>query len=54
MTRKVFAISGGKIKIEDNVEEIYEKVVTPYGNGAKLDAQKKYIGRKAFIIILKR
>ena len=54
MTRKVLAISGGKIKIEDKVEEIYEKVVTPYGIGAKLDAQKKYIGRKAFIIILKR
>ncbi len=54
MARKVYAISGGKINIEDNVEEIYEKVVTPYGNGAKLDAQKKYIGRKAFIIILKR
>lgn len=54
MARKVHAVSGGKIRIEDNVEEIYEKVVTPYGNGAKLDAQKKYIGRKAFIIILKR
>ena len=54
MARKVHAVSGGKIKIEDNVEEIYEKAVTPYGNGAKLDAQKKYIGRKAFIIILKR
>lgn len=54
MARKVQAVSGGKIRIEDNVEEIYEKVVTPYGNGAKLDAQKKYIGRKAFIIILKR
>ena len=54
MPRKVTALKGGKIKIEDNVEEIYEKVVTPYGNGAKLDAQKKYIGRKAFIIILKR
>jgi putative transposon-encoded protein len=53
MARKVNAVSGGKIRIEDNVEEIYEKVVTPYGNGAKLDAQKKYIGRKAFIIILK-
>ncbi|MBI2577160.1 DUF2080 family transposase-associated protein [Candidatus Woesearchaeota archaeon] len=25
-----------------------------FGNGAKLDAQKKDIGRKAFIIILKR
>lgn len=54
MARKVNAVAGGKIKIEDNVEEIYEKVVTPYGNGAKLDAQKKYIGRKAFIVILKR
>lgn len=54
MARKVKAISGGKITIQDNVEEIYEKTITPYGNGAKLDAQKKYIGHKAFIIILKK
>lgn len=53
MPRKVKAVAGGKLRIEDEVEEIYEKVVTPYGNGAKIDAQKKYIGRKAFIIILK-
>ena len=54
MPRKVIAVKGGKIKIEDNVEEIYEKIVTPYGNGAKIDAQKKYIGRKAFVVILKK
>lgn len=54
MPRKVQAVAGGKLKIQDGVEEIYEKVVTPYGNGAKLDAQKRYIGRKAFIIILKQ
>jgi putative transposon-encoded protein len=54
MPRKVTAIKGGKIKIEDNIEEIFEKKITPYGNGAKIDAQKKYIGRKAFIIILKQ
>lgn len=53
MPRKVSAVRSGKIKIEDDVEEIFEKKVTPYGNGAKIDAQKKYIGRKAFIIILK-
>lgn len=53
MPRKVIAVKGGKIKIEDNVEEIYEKTVTSYGNGAKIDAQKKYIGRKAFVVILK-
>ncbi len=44
---------GGKINIADNVLEIYEKKVTPYGNGAKIDAQKKDIGRRAYIIILK-
>ena len=53
MARKITAISGGKIKIEDNVEEMFEKIITPYGNGAKIDSQKKFIGRKAIIIILK-
>ena len=54
MPRKVIAVKGGKLKIEENVEEIFEKRVTPYGNGAKIDSQKKYIGRRAYIIILNR
>ena len=54
MPRIVTAVRGGKIKIEDGAEEIYEKRVTRYGNGAKIDAQKKYIGRKAFVVILKK
>lgn len=53
MPRKVEAVKNGKITIQDEVEEIYEKKITPYGNGAKIDAQKKYIGRKAFVIIIK-
>ena len=53
MPRNVKAISGGKIHLTDNVQEIYEKTVTPYGNGAKIDAQKKDIGKRAYIIILK-
>ena len=53
MPRKVTAIKGGKIKIEDDVEEMYEKTISPYGNGAKIDSQKKFIGRKAIVVILK-
>lgn len=53
MSRIVKAIAGGKIILKDNVEEIFEKRVTPYGNGAKIDAQKKFIGRRAYIIIMK-
>lgn len=53
MPRKVIAIKGGKIKIEDNVEEMFERIVTPYGNGAKIDSQKKFIGKKVIVFILK-
>lgn len=53
MPRQIKAIIGGKVTIQDNVEEIYEKRITPYGNGAKIDSQKKYIGRRVFVIILK-
>ena len=53
MARSVKAIAGGKITLQDNVEEIFEKKITKYGNGAKVDAQKKYIGRRVYVIVLK-
>lgn len=53
MSREIKGIVGGKIILKDDVQEIYEKKVTPYGNGAKVDAQKKYIGKRAYVIILK-
>ena len=53
MPRKVKAVAGGKITIEDEVEEIFERRVTPYGNGAKIDAQKKQIGKRVYVILLK-
>ena len=39
--------------ITDKVEVFYEKKVTPFGNSAKVDAPKKYIGKRAYVIILK-
>ena len=51
--REIKAITGGKVIIKDNVEEIYEKKITPYGNGAKIDASKKYVGKRVFVIVLK-
>jgi putative transposon-encoded protein len=51
--REIDAIFHEKIIIKDDVEEIYEKRITPYGNGAKIDAQKKYIGKRVYVIVLK-
>lgn len=54
MAREITAVKNGRIVLKDNVEEIYEKTVTRYGNGAKIDSQKKHVGKRAYVIILKR
>jgi len=54
MTREIKAKKDGKIQISDDVEEIYERVIVPSGNGASIVAPKKHIGKRAFIIILKK
>ena len=53
MVRKIRAVKGGKHNLQEDVEEIYERKVTKYGNGAKIDSQKKYLGRRALVLILK-
>ena len=43
----------GNLTIKEKVECIYERVITPFGNSAKVDAQKKWIGKRAYVIVLK-
>jgi len=50
--RKIEVINK-KILLTDEVEIVYEKRITPFGNSAKVDAPKKYIGYRAYVIILK-
>ncbi len=42
-------ISTKKIELFDNVEVFYEKIITPFGTSAKIDAPKKYRGRRAYV-----
>jgi len=51
MVKKI-TIKNDKFDISDNVDIVFEKIVTKFGNSAKADIPKKYIGRRAFIIIL--
>jgi len=44
----------GRITLTDEVEVFYEKRVTPIGNSAKVDAPRRYIGKRAYVIILKK
>jgi putative transposon-encoded protein len=47
-------ILNGRIVLTDEVEVFYEKRVTPFGTSAKVDAPRRYIGKRAYVIILKR
>ena len=42
-----------KLRLEENIEAIIEGVVKPLGNGAMVIASKKYIGKKAYVIVRK-
>jgi len=33
------------------IEGFIKKIVTPFGNGAKVDCPKAYLGKKAYLII---
>lgn len=37
--------------ILENVKLYYEKTVTTFGNSAKIDCPKKYIGKTAIVVI---
>jgi len=44
----------GKLELKDEIETIFQKEVTKFGNGAKIDCLKKHIGKEAYVIIRKK
>lgn len=52
MTKKV-DLEKGKLSIKDDIELIFEKIVTKFGTSAKVDVAKKHIGKKVYVMIQK-
>jgi putative transposon-encoded protein len=50
---KEITIKNDDFNLSDEVEIIFEKTVTAFGNSAKADIPKKYIGKRAYVIIIK-
>ena len=51
MSRKII-IKDNNFNLTDEIQVIIEKTITKFGNSAKADIPKKYIGKRAYIIIL--
>jgi putative transposon-encoded protein len=47
------SILNKRLRLEENIEAVIEGVVKPLGNGAMVIASKKYLGKKAYVIVRK-
>lgn len=50
--RKI-AMKDKKFQLVEDIDFVYEKIVTKYGTGAKVDAPKEFLGRKVYVLIRK-
>lgn len=50
---KKITITGKKVLMEDEIEEVSEGIVKKIGNGAMILSSKKYIGKKVYVLVRK-
>jgi putative transposon-encoded protein len=53
MSRKIEAGKDKFILTENKIQQLLERVVTPFGNSAKADVPKKYIGKRVYVVVIK-
>jgi len=54
MPRKI-EINKRKLQLtESNIEGFLERTITPIGTSAKADVPRKYLGRRAYVVIIKQ
>jgi len=46
-------MQSNKLKIEDDIDFLFEKTITKFGTGAKIDAPKDLLGKKVYVLVRK-
>ena len=46
-------ITGKNLMITDSMETLFEKKVTKFGSGAKIDCPKEHLGKRVYVIVRK-
>ena len=49
-----FKFKDDDFTLKSKVDFFFEKKITKFGNGAKIDAPKEFIGRKVIILVEKK
>lgn len=50
--RRIPVQASSEIRVK-NIQAYFEKTVTTFGNGAKVDTPKEYLGKKVVILVLR-
>ena len=50
MARKI-ELKKGELNIKDTITTVFEKTITKFGTGAKIDAPKEFLGKKVYVLI---
>ena len=50
---RTIKLEKGKLELKDEFELIFERIITKFGNGAKIDAPKDLLGRKVYVVLRK-
>ena len=45
-------IDKGRLQLTDNVEGFFQKTVMSFGNGAKIDCPKEFLGRTVYVVVV--
>jgi putative transposon-encoded protein len=50
--RKIRVTVANELTVK-NIKAYFERTVTKFGTGAKIDAQKEHLGKKVIVLVLK-
>jgi len=50
---KSLRLHDGRLELSDEVVGFFERNVTRFGNGAKIDCPKEYLGKRVYVIVCK-
>jgi len=48
---KRIEIESGRLHLTDNIVGFFQKTVTRFGTGAKIDCPKEFIGKTVYVVI---
>ena len=50
---RIIKLKKGNLSITDEIPVLFEKTVTKFGTGAKIDCPGQFLGKKVYVLIRK-